>query len=118
LNNGTFFDNHSKSEPGDKNLTYQLTQYLFVTLKVLRRSLRLIHLKKKAVFSAHGAPDLKHRHLPAFESHDPASMGKLRIPCDIIVKTFMAGGGHGTGRLFLVTHLRLAGFGGQAGCLS
>ena len=43
----------------------------------------------------HGAPDLNHRHLPAFESHDPASMGTLRIPCDIVMKTFVAGDGHG-----------------------
>jgi len=66
----------------------------------------------------HGAPDLNHRHLPAFESHDPASMGTLRIPCDIIMQTFVAGVGHGADGLFLVTHLRPAGFGGQAGCLS
>jgi len=43
----------------------------------------------------HGTPDLNHRHPPAFESHDPASMGTLRIPCDIIMKTFVAGVGHG-----------------------
>ena len=53
------------------------------------------HLIKKAVFSLHGAPDLNHRYLTAFESHDPASMGTLRIPCDIIMKAFMAGGWHG-----------------------
>lgn len=50
----------------------------------------------------HGAPDLNHRHQPAFESHDPASMGTLRIPCNIIMKTFVAGDGHGADGLILV----------------
>ena len=51
----------------------------------------------------HGAPDVNHWHLTTFESHDPASMGKLLIPCDIIMYAFMAGDGHGAVGLFLVT---------------
>ena len=43
----------------------------------------------------HGAPDVNHWHLTTFESHDPASMGKLLIPGDIIMYAFMAIDGHG-----------------------
>jgi len=46
----------------------------------------------------HGTPDLNHRHPPAFESHDSASMGELRFPCDIIMVTLVAGDGHGAGK--------------------
>ena len=56
---------------------------------------RFLHLKKEAIFSAHGAPDFYHRHLPAFESHDSAPMGELRFPCNIIMVTLVAGNTHG-----------------------
>ena len=42
----------------------------------------------------HGTPDVQHRHLPALEADAPASMGKLRVPCDIIMKAFVAGWAH------------------------
>ncbi len=47
----------------------------------------------------HGAPDFKHRHRPTFKSHNPASMGKMLIPGDIIMYAFMAGDVHGCGIL-------------------
>ena len=67
-------------------------------MEVSRRVFRFFHLKQKTAFSVHGAPHFNHRHLPAFESHDPASMGKLRIPGDIIMKTFVAGDVHVFGK--------------------
>jgi hypothetical protein len=63
----------------------------------------LLHLKKKALFSAHGAPDHYQGHLLAFESHDSAPMGELRFPGDIIMVTLVAGDGHGAGYWFLAT---------------
>jgi hypothetical protein len=39
------------------------------------------------------------RHPFAFESHNPASMGKMLIPGDIIMYAFMAGDVHGCGML-------------------
>ncbi len=39
------------------------------------------------------------RHPFAFESHNPASMGKMLIPGDIIMYAFMAGDVHGCGIL-------------------
>ncbi len=43
----------------------------------------------------HGAPDFKHRHRPTFKSHNPASMGKMLIPGDIIMQAFVTGDVHG-----------------------
>ena len=65
--------------------------------EVDRRVIRFFGLEKETLFSGHGAPDFDHRHLPAFEPHDSATMGKLRFPCDIIMVTLVAGDGHGTG---------------------
>jgi len=76
---------------------------LFSVLEVRRRIVRFLHLKKKALFSAHGAPDYYQRHLLAFESHDSAPMGELRFPGDIIMVTLVAGDGHGAGYWFLAT---------------
>ena len=47
----------------------------------------------------HGVPDFKHRHRPTFKSHNPASMGKMLIPGDVIMQAFMAGDVHGCGML-------------------
>jgi hypothetical protein len=66
----------------------------------------------------HGAPDLNHRHLPAFESHDLASMGTLRIPCDIIMETFVARVGHGVGYWSPFSALQASEGKLVAGCLS
>ena len=63
----------------------------------------MLYFKQEAVFSAHGPANFGNRHPFAFESHDSASMGKLLIPCDIIMYAFMAGDGHGAVGLFLVT---------------
>ena len=70
--------------------------------------LKLLYFKQEAVFSAHGPANFGNRHPLAFESHGPASMGKLLIPCDIIMQAFMAGDVHGcwvlvTGYWSLVT---------------
>ena len=73
----------------------------------------------KAIFAAHGAPNFDHRHLPAFESHDSASMGELRFPRNIIVVALMAGNTHGfwwlvAGGRFSYG-LRVAGFAAKIG---
>jgi hypothetical protein len=41
-----------------------------------------------------GTPHFNHGHPPAFESHDPASMGKVRIPGNKIMLAPMAGRVH------------------------
>ena len=69
---------------------------------------RIFDLKKITVFSVHGASNLDRRHLTAFKAHDPTPMGKFRIPCDVVMQTFMAGDGHSfwfldTGRWHLST---------------
>ena len=60
-----------------------------------RRIFRMFNLEKIAIFSAHGVPDSDRRHPSALESHDSTSVGTLRIPCDVVMLTFMAGDGHG-----------------------
>jgi hypothetical protein len=72
---------------------------LFSILEIWLGILHFFHLKKKTVFSVHGAPDFKHRHRPTFESHNPASMGKMLIPGDIIMQAFVTGDVHGCGML-------------------
>jgi hypothetical protein len=62
---------------------------------ILALAFKLFYFKQEAVFSAHGPANFANRHPFAFESHDPASMGKLLIPGDIIMYAFMAGDGHG-----------------------
>ena len=55
----------------------------------------MFKLEKIAIFSAHGTPDSDRRHPSALESHDSASVGTLRIPCDVVMLAFMAGDEHG-----------------------
>ena len=68
--------------------------YFFAVRGVGRRIFRFYQLKKKAIFSVHSAPDFNRRHLSTFESHDPATMRKLRIPCDKVMTAFVASDGH------------------------
>jgi len=95
---------HSNCERSElSSIFYNYFLYLSYILEVWRRIVRFFHLEIKAFFSAHGKPDFDHRHLPALESHDSASMGKLRFPCDIIVVTLVAGDGHEVGYGSLVS---------------
>jgi len=43
----------------------------------------------------HSPANFSGRHPFAFKSHNPASMGKMLIPGDIIMQAFMAGDVHG-----------------------
>ena len=55
----------------------------------------VLGFKKIAVSSMHGTPDIDGRHPLAFKPHNPASMGKFWIPCDVVMQAFVAGDGHG-----------------------
>jgi hypothetical protein len=87
------------------NISNQFSEFynfficLFSILEIWLGIFHFFHLKKKTVFSVHGAPDFKHRHRPTFESHNPASMGKMLIPGDIIMQAFVTGDVHGCGML-------------------
>ena len=76
---------------------------IFDRWESLRGISRFFNLKKIAVFSLHGAPDFNCRHLAAFECHDSASMGELRIPCNVVMNAFVTGDGHRV-RFLAVSH--------------
>jgi len=89
---------HSNGERSKlSSIFYYYFLYLSSILEAWRRIVLFFHHEIEAIFSAHGAPDFDHRHLPALESHDSASMGELRFPCDKIVVTLVAGDGHSSG---------------------
>jgi len=52
---------------------------------ILALDFMVLYFKKETVFSVHGPANFNGRHPFAFESHNPASMGKMLIPGDIIM---------------------------------
>ncbi len=84
----------TRSEKIAFELILWLILLVILGVRLLAESFSVFNLKKITVFPLHGAPDIDGRHPLTLESHNSASMWKLRIPGDEVVQAFMAGDGH------------------------
>jgi len=54
-----------------------------------------LHFKNEAIFSLHRHANIIDRQTFTFEIHGATSMGKMLVPGDVIMYTFMTVNGHG-----------------------